>query len=75
MSYVARKMAVILVFNTKKDERPSGSGSPRKQTSQKATTLFLKRNATFWKLPFFWRRVYTGESGVMTLTLGTRKNP
>ena len=51
----------------------------------KQFTLFLKRNATFWMLPFFWRRVYTSESGVicrfpmiqdhMTLTLGPRKNP
>ncbi len=29
------------------------------------STLFLKRNATFWKLPFFWRRVYTSESGII----------
>ncbi len=29
------------------------------------STLSLKRNATFWKLPFFWRRVYTRESGVI----------
>ncbi len=29
------------------------------------STLSLKRNATFWKLPFFWRRVYTSESGVI----------
>ncbi len=28
-------------------------------------TLSLNRNATFWKLPFFWRRVYTSESGVI----------
>ena len=26
-------------------------------------TLFSKRNATFLKLPFFWRRVYASESG------------
>ncbi len=30
-----------------------------------AGTLFSKRNATFLKLRFFWRRVYTSESGVM----------
>ena len=29
------------------------------------STLSLKRNATFWKLTFFWRRVYTIESGVI----------
>ncbi len=28
-------------------------------------TVFSKRNATFLKLPFFWRRVYTSESGVI----------
>ena len=33
------------------------------------STLSLKRNATFLKLPFFWRSVY-----LMTLTLGPRKN-
>ncbi len=49
-------------------------------------TLSSKRNATFLKLHFFWRRVYTSESrklicrflmtpGYMTLTLGPRKNP
>ena len=36
-----------------------------RQTWTDATTLFSKRNATFLKLPFFWRRVYTNESGVM----------
>ena len=30
-------------------------------------TLFLKRNATFWTLPFFQRRVYTSESGLIFL--------
>ncbi len=34
----------------------------------KPITLFLKRNATFWKLPFFWRRVYTSESGVIHIS-------
>ncbi len=29
------------------------------------STLFSKRKATFFKLPFFWRRVYTSESGVI----------
>ena len=28
-------------------------------------TLFSKRNATFLKLPFFWRRVYASEYGVI----------
>ncbi len=37
----------------------SGSGE------QQAHTPFSKRNATFLKLCFFWRRVYTNESGVM----------
>ena len=32
---------------------------------QSVCTLFLKRNAAFWKLPFFWRREYTSESGVV----------
>ncbi len=31
-----------------------------------SSTLFLKRNTTYWKLPFFWRRVYTSESGVIS---------
>ncbi len=28
-------------------------------------TLFSKTNATFFKLPFFWRIVYASESGVI----------
>ncbi len=32
------------------------------------TTLLSKRNATFLKLPFFWRRVYTSEFGVIHVT-------
>ena len=30
-----------------------------------ALTVFSKRNATFLKLAFFWRRVYTSESGAI----------
>ena len=28
-------------------------------------TLSSKRNATFLKLPFFWKKVYTSESGAI----------
>ena len=42
--------------------------------------IYTQSQKTFLKLPFFWRRVYANEYGVMTpdhmtLTLGPRKNP
>ena len=43
----------------------SGSGRNTRHMWVGLTTLFSKRNATFLQLRFFWRRVYTSESGVM----------
>ncbi len=36
------------------------------------STLRLKRIAIFLKLPFFWRRVYTNEYGVMQISYDPR---
>ncbi len=41
----------------------------RQKSIRYTDTLYFKRNATFLKMPFFWRRVYASETVVFFKSL------